>query len=89
MATSSPLLKTTLSLILLQLISRLFSFSLNQFLLRSTTPQALGVATMGLEVIRDTGLFLLREGIRGGVIVSSHSFYLEGVVVVFLICVFL
>lgn len=67
--TASPLLRTTLSLVLLQLVSRLFSFSLNQLLLRSTTPQALGVATMGLEVIRDTGLFLVREGVRGAVIV--------------------
>lgn len=69
-ATTSPLLKTTLSLIFLQLFSRLFSFSLNQVLLRSTTPQALGVATMGLEVVRDTTLFLVREGIRGAVVVS-------------------
>lgn len=67
---ASPLLKTTLSLVLLQLVSRLFSFSLNQLLLRSTTPQALGVATMGLEVVRDTGLFLVREGVRGAVVVS-------------------
>lgn len=67
---SSPLLSTTLSLVLLQLVSRLFSFSLNQLLLRSTTPQALGVATMGFEVVRDTGLFLVREGMRGAVVVS-------------------
>lgn len=71
--TSSPLLRTTLSLVLLQLVSRLFSFSLNQLLLRSTTPQALGMATMGLEVIRDTGLFLVREGVRGAVIVRRWS----------------
>ena len=68
---SSPLLKTTLSLVGLQLVSRLFSFALNQLLLRSTSPQALGVATMGLEVVRDTGLFLVREGVRGAVVVRA------------------
>lgn len=72
-ASSSPLLSTTFKLIVLQLVSRLFSFSLNQLLLRSTTPQALGVATMGFEVVRDTGLFLLREGLRGAVVVSCRS----------------
>ncbi|ORY72919.1 Rft protein-domain-containing protein [Leucosporidium creatinivorum] len=70
---SSPLLSTTLSLVLLQLVSRLFSFSLNQLLLRSTTPQALGVATMGFEVVRDTGLFLVREGMRGAVVRTRSS----------------
>lgn len=79
--TTSPLLKTTISLILLQLISRLFSFSLNQLLLRSTTPQALGVATMGFEVVRDTSLFLLREGIRGTVIVCKLFVYFSTIVV--------
>ncbi|SCZ91025.1 BZ3500_MvSof-1268-A1-R1_Chr1-3g02488 [Microbotryum saponariae] len=75
--TSSPLLRTTLSLVLLQLFSRLFSFSLNQLLLRSTTPEALGVATIGFDVARDTGLFFIREGLRGAVIrtrAASGSF---------------
>lgn len=71
---SSPLLRTTVSLLLLQLFSRLFSFALNQFLLRSTSPAALGVATMSLEVLRDTSLFLLREGIRSAVIVRFVYF---------------
>ena len=70
----SPLLRTTVSLLLLQLVSRLFSFGLNQFLLRSTSPAALGIATMSLEVLRDTTLFLLREGIRSAVLVSCLLF---------------
>lgn len=74
---SSPLLRTTASLLLLQLFSRLFSFGLNQFLLRSTSPAALGVATMSLEVLRDTSLFLLREGVRSAVIVSFVYFLLH------------
>lgn len=68
---SSPLVSATVSLVVLQVVSRLFSFSLNQVLLRSTTPQALGVATMGFEVLRDTSLFLTREGLRGALIVRD------------------
>ncbi|SCV68888.1 BQ2448_1009 [Microbotryum intermedium] len=71
---SSPLLCTTLSLVLLQLFSRLFSFSLNQLLLRSTTPEALGVATIGFDVARDTGLFFIREGLRGAVIRTRAAY---------------
>ncbi|GAA5935519.1 hypothetical protein JCM1841_003700 [Sporobolomyces salmonicolor] len=65
---SNPVLSTTLALVALQLGSRAFSFALNQLLLRSTDPQAFGVATIQLDTLRDTVLFLLREGIRGAVI---------------------
>ncbi|GAA5930632.1 glycolipid translocation protein [Sporobolomyces koalae] len=57
-----------MSLVALQLASRLFSFALNQVLLRSTTPQAFGVATLQYDTLRDTLLFLLREGIRGAAV---------------------
>ncbi|KAK4051491.1 Oligosaccharide translocation protein rft1 [Microbotryomycetes sp. JL221] len=67
-AATSPLFKTTLSLVALQLVSRVFSFALNQLLLRSTTAEALGVATIGFDVLRDTSLFLAREGVRGAII---------------------
>ncbi|GAA6062749.1 hypothetical protein JCM10212_000389 [Sporobolomyces blumeae] len=61
-------LSTTLSLVALQVASRLFSFALNQLLLRSTTPTAFGVATLQFDTLRDTILFLVREGIRGAVV---------------------
>ncbi|GAA5933769.1 hypothetical protein JCM3775_000277 [Rhodotorula graminis] len=61
-------LSTTLSLVGLQVASRLFSFALNQALLRSTTPQAFGLATIQLDTLLNTVLFLLREGIRGAVV---------------------
>ncbi|KAM0786193.1 hypothetical protein ACM66B_006998 [Microbotryomycetes sp. NB124-2] len=72
-SSSSPLLKTTVSLVALQLCSRLFSFALNQLLLRSTTAEALGVATIGFEVLRDTSLFLIREGLRGAIVRSRTT----------------
>jgi oligosaccharide translocation protein RFT1 len=61
------------SLFVLQLGSRLFSFALNQLLLRSTTPQAFGIATIQLDTLMATVLFLVREGIRGAVVVSLMS----------------
>ncbi|GAA5911369.1 glycolipid translocation protein [Sporobolomyces salmoneus] len=66
--TKNVLLSTTVSLVALQLGSRLFSFGLNQLLVRSTSPQAFGVATIQFDTLRDTVLFLLREGIRGAVV---------------------
>ncbi|PRQ71014.1 Rft protein-domain containing protein, partial [Rhodotorula toruloides] len=56
------------SLFVLQLGSRLFSFALNQLLLRSTAPQAFGIATIQLDTLMATVLFLVREGIRGAVV---------------------
>ncbi|CEQ41756.1 SPOSA6832_03508 [Sporobolomyces salmonicolor] len=70
---SNPVLSTTLALVALQLGSRAFSFALNQLLLRSTDPQAFGVATIQLDTLRDTVLFLLREGIRGAVIPAHYT----------------
>ncbi|GAA6051397.1 hypothetical protein JCM3770_000498 [Rhodotorula araucariae] len=66
-------LSTTLSLVGLQVVSRLFSFGLNQALLRSTTPQAFGLATIKLDTLIGTVLFLLREGIRGAVVRTRSS----------------
>ncbi|GAA5827863.1 hypothetical protein JCM11251_007709 [Rhodosporidiobolus azoricus] len=64
----SSVLTTTVALIGLQLASRLLSFSLNQFLLRSVSPSAFGLATIQLDTLIGTVLFLLREGIRGAVV---------------------
>ncbi|GAA5888358.1 hypothetical protein JCM6882_008591 [Rhodosporidiobolus microsporus] len=65
---SNSVLSTTLALIALQLSSRLLSFSLNQLLLRSVSPSAFGLATIQLDTLIGTVLFLLREGIRGAVV---------------------
>ena len=51
-------------LLLLQIGSRLVTFSLNQALLAYTTPAAFGTATIQLEPLLNTVLFLCREGIR-------------------------
>ncbi|BGP11163.1 Oligosaccharide translocation protein RFT1 [Rhodotorula toruloides] len=65
---SSSALGAGASLFVLQLGSRLFSFALNQLLLRSTAPQAFGIATIQLDTLMATVLFLVREGIRGAVV---------------------
>lgn len=66
-STSSSALSASLSLVVLQVVSRLFSFALNQLLLRSTSPHAFGVATIQLDTLIATVLFFLREGFRGAV----------------------
>ena len=55
-------------LIALQLLSRLLTFGLNQFLLRLTTPEAFGIASVQFELLLNTILFVSREGIRGAVL---------------------
>ncbi|BGP35138.1 Oligosaccharide translocation protein rft1 [Rhodotorula toruloides] len=65
---SSSALGAGASLFVLQLGSRLFSFALNQLLLRSTAPQAFGIATIQLDTLMATVLFLVRESIRGAVV---------------------
>lgn len=66
-------LSASLSLVGLQVVSRLFSFALNQLLLRSTSPQAFGVATIQLDTLVGTVLFFVREGLRGAVAVEFSS----------------
>ncbi len=55
---------SALPLIWLQLGSRLFSFLLNQALLRMATPSAFGTAAIQFELLLNTILFLSREGVR-------------------------
>ncbi len=52
------------SLVFLQLLSRVFTFILNQALLRLATPQTFGTATVQFELLLSTTLFLSREGVR-------------------------
>jgi oligosaccharide translocation protein RFT1 len=56
--------KGTSYLILLQLFTRLLTFTFNQLILRYTTPALFGFATIQLELLSSTILFLSREGFR-------------------------
>lgn len=51
-------------LILLQLFTRLLTFTFNQLILRHTSPSVFGFATIQLELLSSTILFLSREGFR-------------------------
>jgi hypothetical protein len=55
---------SALYLVALQLASRLVTFALNQTLLRLTTPAAFGTATIHLELLVHTIVFLSGEGIK-------------------------
>ncbi|CAG8528431.1 10117_t:CDS:2 [Funneliformis mosseae] len=52
------------SLVMLQLISRLATFVLHQIVLRYTDPATFGIASVQLELLLATILFLSREGFR-------------------------
>ncbi|KAF9186887.1 Oligosaccharide translocation protein rft1 [Haplosporangium sp. Z 11] len=51
-------------LVLLQFVSRMLTFTLNQVLLRFTNAETLGIASVQLELLLNTILFLSREGVR-------------------------
>lgn len=65
--------RTASLLVLLQLGSRIITFSLNQALLGFTTPAAFGTATIQLEPLLNTVLFLSREGIRSAIVRSASA----------------
>jgi len=71
---TTELLTTGLSLIGLQLVSRLLTFILNQTLVRVASPEALGTASIQFEVLINTVLFFSREGVRGGLSRTQHEF---------------
>ncbi|KAF8162135.1 RTF domain-containing protein [Pholiota molesta] len=56
------------SLIALQLLSRLTTFALNQALFRLASPTAFGAASIQLDLVLSTILFLSREGVRGALL---------------------
>ncbi|KAF7305153.1 hypothetical protein MKEN_01230500 [Mycena kentingensis (nom. inval.)] len=56
------------SLIGLQVLSRLFTFLLNQSLLTLASPGAYGTAAIQFELISSTILFLSREGVRNALL---------------------
>ncbi|CAO3622189.1 unnamed protein product [Cunninghamella blakesleeana] len=51
-------------LIFLQLLSRMLTFILHQIVLRYTTPETFGIASVKLELLLSTILFISREGYR-------------------------
>ncbi|KAF9451311.1 RTF domain-containing protein [Macrolepiota fuliginosa MF-IS2] len=57
-------LSSVAALIGLQLFSRLFTFILNQALIRMTSPEIFGAAVIQFDLILSTILFLSREGVR-------------------------
>ncbi|KAH8984425.1 Rft-1-domain-containing protein [Lactarius akahatsu] len=61
---NSASLTSVSSLVFLQLFSRIFTFVLNQALVRLATPQTFGTATVQFELLLSTTLFLSREGVR-------------------------
>lgn len=64
MSLLSSSIKATSYLIALQGLSRILTFTLNQLILRYTTPSVFGFATIQLELFLNTVLFLCREGCR-------------------------
>ncbi|GJJ09345.1 hypothetical protein Clacol_003567 [Clathrus columnatus] len=66
-------LSSASSLVLLQFFSRLFTFALNQTLVRLSTPRAFGTAAIQFELLLSTILFLCREGVRGALLRSNLS----------------
>jgi oligosaccharide translocation protein RFT1 len=57
----------------LQLGSRLFTFALNQALLRFVSPQAFGTVAIQFELLSSTILFLSREGFRNSLLRAWNS----------------
>lgn len=64
---SNPLL-TVRSLVLLQLLSRILTFTLNQSLLRLASPSVFGTAAIQFDLVCSSILFLSREGIRNALL---------------------
>ncbi|OWZ59076.1 oligosaccharidyl-lipid flippase [Cryptococcus neoformans c45] len=67
---SNPLL-TARSLVLLQLLSRILTFTLNQSLLRLASPSVFGTAAIQFDLVCSSILFLSREGIRNALLRKS------------------
>ncbi|KAI8643235.1 Rft protein-domain-containing protein [Parasitella parasitica] len=60
-------------LILLQFLSRMMTFSLNQIMLRYISKETFGIASVNLELLSSTILFISREGFRSALIRSSKN----------------
>lgn len=64
----SSTLLTARSLLLLQLTTRLLTFTLNQTLVRLAPPEVFGTAAIQFDLLCSTILFLSREGIRNALL---------------------
>ncbi|QRV85241.1 oligosaccharide translocation protein RFT1 [Ceratobasidium sp. AG-Ba] len=60
--------KSAYSLIGLQVLSRLATFTLNQILLRLASPKVFGTAAIQLDLLLSTVLFISREGVRNALL---------------------
>ncbi|KAI0312414.1 Rft-1-domain-containing protein [Amylostereum chailletii] len=69
----SASLASASSLVLLQFVSRIFTFALNQALVRLASPQTFGTAAIQFELLLSTILFLSREGVRNALLRGSSS----------------
>lgn len=69
---NDSLLKSSISsassLVALQFFSRLFTFALNQALVRLVSPSTYGTASIQFELLLSTILFLSREGVRNSLL---------------------
>jgi oligosaccharide translocation protein RFT1 len=75
-ASISSTLKTGRSLVLLQLLTRILTFVLNQSLVRLASPEVFGTAAIQFDLIYTPILFLSREGIRNALLRSTSNFAL-------------
>jgi len=71
--TLSSTLLTGRSLFLLQLLTRLLTFTLNQSLVRIAPPEVFGTASIQFDLICSTVLFLSREGIRNALLRGDNK----------------
>lgn len=60
-------------LIMLQFVSRMLTFSLNQIVLHYVSKDNFGVASVNLELLSSTILFISREGFRSALIRSNKN----------------
>ncbi|PVF94844.1 Rft-1-domain-containing protein [Serendipita vermifera] len=71
--TASRFLVGASSLVLLQILTRVVTFLLNQALVRLSTPQVFGTASIQFELLLSTILFISREGVRLALLRSPGS----------------
>jgi oligosaccharide translocation protein RFT1 len=73
MSTTPSLLSAASSLVLLQALTRILTFVLNQCLVRLASPEVFGTATIQFELLLSTILFLSREGIRNALLRTDEA----------------
>lgn len=61
------------NLIFLQFMSRMLTFSLNQIVFRYVSAENFGIASVNLELLSSTILFISREGFRNALIRSTND----------------